>query len=74
MVRSELPEVLVPEWPRDPALFQTALLDLAALHLMKVSITREDRTRTTMYRAEGERRTLLESSSGNLEGIIAPSR
>jgi FkbH-like protein len=34
---------------------------------LKLSITKEDRARTSMYRAEGERRTLLESSSGNLE-------
>jgi FkbH-like protein len=67
LVRSELPEVLVPEWPQDPALYKAALLDFATTHLMKVSISEEDRTRTSMYQAEGERRTLLESSSGNLE-------
>lgn len=67
LVRSELPEVLVPEWPRDPAFYKAALLDLATVHLMKVSITAEDSARTLMYRAEGERRTLLESSGGNLE-------
>jgi FkbH-like protein len=64
LVRSGLPEVLVPEWPEDPALYKGALLDLAAAHLMKVSITGEDRARTSMYRADGERRTLLESSGG----------
>jgi FkbH-like protein len=67
LVRSEMPEVLVPEWPHDPALYRAALLDLATVHLMKVSITEEDRARTSAYRAEGERRTLLESASGNLE-------
>jgi FkbH-like protein len=67
LVRSELPEILVPEWPQDPALYRAALLDLAAVHMMKVSITGEDRARTSMYRAEGERRRLLESSGGNLE-------
>jgi FkbH-like protein len=67
LVRSELPEVLVPEWPKDPALYKSALLDLATVHLLKLSITEEDRARTSMYLAEGERRTLLESSSGNLE-------
>jgi FkbH-like protein len=67
LVRSQLPEVLVPEWPHDPALYKAALLDLATVHLMKVSITEEDRARTSMYRAEGERRSLLESSSGDLE-------
>jgi FkbH-like protein len=67
LIRSELPEVLVPEWPRDPALYKGALLDLATVHLMKLSITEEDRARTSMYRAHGERRSLLECSSGNLE-------
>ena len=67
-IRSELPEVLVPEWPQDPVLFKDALLDLAAVHLMKVSITGEDRVRTSMYQAQAERRALLESSGGDLEG------
>jgi FkbH-like protein len=67
LVRAELPEVLVPEWPQDPASFKSTLLDLAAVHLLRVSITEEDRARTSMYRAEGERRNLLESSGGSLE-------
>ncbi len=67
LVRAELPEVLVPEWPQDPASFKSTLLDLAAIHLLRVSITEEDRARTSMYRAEGERRNLLESSGGSLE-------
>jgi FkbH-like protein len=68
LVSSELPEVLVPEWPKDTSLYKAALLDLAAVHLPKVSITGEDRARTSMYRAEGERRNLLESAGGNLDG------
>jgi FkbH-like protein len=67
LVRSELPEVLVPEWPEDPTAYKDALLELATVHLMKVSLTEEDRARTAMYRAEGERRGLLESAGGNLE-------
>lgn len=67
LIRSGLPEVLVPEWPQDPTLYRTALLDLAVVHLMKVSLTGEDRARTSMYRAQGGRRNLLQSSGGNLE-------
>lgn len=67
LVRSELPEVLVPEWPQDPTQYRTSLLDLARQHLLKISLTDEDRARTSLYRVEGERRSLLESAGGNLE-------
>ncbi len=67
LVRAELPEVLVPEWPGDPTLYKTALLDLAAVHLPRISITGEDRARTALYRAEGSRRVLRESAAGDLE-------
>lgn len=67
LVRAELPEVLVPEWPEDPAQYRTSLLELARQHLLKISLTDEDRARTSLYQVEGERRSLLESAGGNLE-------
>ena len=67
LIRAELPEVLVPEWPQDPMLYKSALLDLAQTHLMKLFITAEDRARTAMYRAQEGRRTLLASTCGDME-------
>jgi len=53
-VRDALPEVLVPEWPRDKLLYTEAL---AALRCFEApSVSPEDRSRTLMYRAERDRR------------------
>src|SRR5262245_56424709 len=49
-VREALPEVLVPEWPEDPALFRSALLTLRCFDVP--SLSREDSIRTEMYSAE----------------------
>jgi FkbH-like protein len=53
-ISEALPEVLVPEWPADPALFVSALLGLRCFDTP--SIEAEDRERTAMYVAERERR------------------
>lgn len=53
-VREALPEVLVPEWPADPALYASALLGLRCFDAPRVSA--EDRQRSRMYAAERQRR------------------
>ncbi|MCP4004597.1 MAG: HAD-IIIC family phosphatase [bacterium] len=58
-VREALPEVLVPEWPKDPMLYSEALLGLRCFD--SLSISDEDRHRTEMYASESERGKLLES-------------
>lgn len=63
-VREALPEVLVPEWPRDPALFRSALLTLRCFDVPGFS--REDGVRTEMYSAE-RRREALRSRVGSVE-------
>jgi len=52
-VREALPEVFVPEWPADPALYPSALLGLRCFDAPRVSV--EDRQRSRMYAAERQR-------------------
>lgn len=49
-VREALPEVLVPEWPDDKCLFESALHSLLCFN--PPAITEEDRRRIEMYRSE----------------------
>jgi FkbH-like protein len=53
-VREALPEVLVPEWPADPAFYVEALSALKVFDI--VSLSREDRERTQLYAIEERRR------------------
>jgi FkbH-like protein len=53
-IREALPEVLVPDWPTDPAKYAEALRQLDCFD--RLSITSEDRDRTQMYVADRERR------------------
>ena len=53
-VREALPQVLVPEWPKDPTHYADALLQLDCFD--QASITAEDRARAAMYAAERSRR------------------
>ena len=62
LVKASLPEVYTPDWPEEPASFKLAFLDLACQYFPKIAVTAEDRARTSMYRAEGERRSLAVST------------
>ena len=55
-VKKSLPEVLVPDWPDDPALYVRALAELNCLHT--ATISNEDRNRTKMYVAERQRKEI----------------
>ncbi|MEW6749578.1 MAG: HAD-IIIC family phosphatase [Candidatus Latescibacterota bacterium] len=55
-VRAALPQVLVPPWPADPALFAPALLGLRCFDVLQVSA--EDRARPEAYASERQRRQL----------------
>ena len=62
-VASAIPEVLVPDWPEDPAKYREAL---GSLHCFDVpTVTPEDRSRTAMYAAERGRKDQL-SAAGSL--------
>jgi FkbH-like protein len=52
-VRKTLPEVLVPDWPEDKTQYVTALRTLNCFN--PLSISKEDRSRTSSYVAERER-------------------
>jgi FkbH-like protein len=62
-IRQAVPEVLVPDWPVDPAEYKTALLELASRHFYKSGITNEDLQRGEVYQAQVERRQLAASAS-----------
>lgn len=57
-VRETFPEILVPEWPSDPAQFRATLESLRCFDAGVLSA--EDRTRGQMYVAERERKATLD--------------
>src|SRR6266571_2628616 len=63
-VRDALPQVLVPEWPEDHALFRSALLSLRCFDVPGFS--GEDLARTELYAAERRRQT-LRTTVGSVE-------
>ena len=66
-VREVLPEVLVPEWPVDPARAVVALNDIWVFD--GVGLTDEDTRRTELYGAERERQQLV-GAVGSLDEWI----
>ena len=60
-VKESLPEVLVPDWPEDPLFYPATMLSLRCFEMP--SLSREDRTRTTMYLSEAKRRELKKTVS-----------
>jgi len=61
--RQAVPEVLVPDWPADPAEYKIALLQLSARHFCRLAMTAEDHRRGAVYQAQIERGKLAESAS-----------
>ncbi len=66
LVKATLPEVCVPDWPQEPSCFKAALLELSIQYFPRVAVTGEDRARSALYRADGERRREA-VSTGSLE-------
>lgn len=58
-VAEALPEVTVPDWPEDPVSYPRELLQLR--YFDKVSISQEDRQRTTFYLNEKRRQEMLQA-------------
>ncbi len=58
-VASELPQVLVPEWPEDPIYYVRALNNLKCFD--KAAFSLEDSHRTDLYKQEQERKKLVEA-------------
>lgn len=65
-VRTELPEVAVPELPSDPALYGRILL--AAGYFEAIAFSDEDRKRAAFYQQNAQRTALLNQS--NMEGYL----
>jgi FkbH-like protein len=59
LVRQELPEVLTPEMPRDPALYTRLLLGLDVFETL--ALTEEDTRRAQLYQEQSARKALEES-------------
>ena len=53
-IREALPEVLVPEWPKDKMLYKQSLLSLNCFNTPSINL--EDSGRTKMYQTESRRR------------------
>jgi FkbH-like protein len=68
-VRESLPEVLVPEWPKDPQQYVTALETLGCFDTP--AITAEDRARGAMYVAERDRQAARRSLPTVAEWLAA---
>ena len=64
-VRTAIPEVLVPEWPDDPARFREALGSLRCFD--SPFLTEEDRRRTAMSAAERSRRCRVSTAVASVE-------
>jgi FkbH-like protein len=66
-VRQASPEVLVPDWPADPALYPTALKNLACFETLRLS--EEDRQRTKLYQQERHRTQSLGTAASPQEWL-----
>jgi FkbH-like protein len=66
-VRESLPEILVPEWPRDPVHYPAALLSLSCFETP--SLSAEDLSRTAMYLSETRRADLRKGVASTEEWL-----
>jgi len=62
-VSDALGEVLVPEWPKDPAMYVETLLSLRCFD--SSTVTNEDRARTMMYVSERNRKSIKQNVGSN---------
>ena len=60
-VKESLPEILVPDWPKDPLIYPATLLSLRCFELP--SLSQEDLARATMYFSENKRQELKKTVS-----------
>jgi FkbH-like protein len=66
-VREGLPEVLVPDWPRDPVHYPAALLSLRCFETP--SLSAEDLARTALYLSESRRAELKRAVGSTAEWL-----
>lgn len=68
LVRERLPDVLVPDLPRDPAGYARLVRDLDVFD--SLAVTAEDRDRAQQYAEQRERKAFEETASGDLHGYL----
>ncbi len=68
-VRQALPEVLVPDWPADPAMYPVALKALGCFEMLQVSD--EDRHRTALYHQERQREHALDAAASREQWLAS---
>ncbi|MFM7320019.1 MAG: HAD-IIIC family phosphatase, partial [Armatimonadota bacterium] len=68
LVRERLPDVLVPELPRDPAGYARLVRELDVFDTL--AVTAEDRDRAKQYAEQRERKAFEETAAGDLHGYL----
>lgn len=68
-VRKQLSEVMVPEWPKDPAYYCGALNELKIFDSTSISV--EDRQKTDLYKIEQKRQEYKVNVTSKQEWIIS---
>jgi len=69
-VKSQLPDVIVPEMPKDTTKLPEWFLDIQRKYFLFISVTEEDANKTEMYKSQAQREQ-LQKSSINLEEYLA---
>ena len=70
MVKSALPDVIVPDFPEDPAYLVQWFSEISEKYFNKTSLTKEDRNRAKMYKAE-KRRVKLAKKVKSIEEFLS---
>jgi len=68
-VKSQLPDVIVPEMPKDTTKLPEWFLDIERKYFLFISVTEEDANKTEMYQSQAKRKQ-LEQLSTNLEEYL----
>jgi len=68
-VKSQLPEVIVPEMPKDTTKLPEWFLDIQRKYFLFISVTEEDANKTEMYQSQAQREQLQKLST-NLEEYL----
>jgi len=69
-VKSQLPDVIVPEMPKDTTKLPDWFLDIQRKYFLFVSVTEEDANKTEMYQSQAQREQLQKLST-NLEEYLS---
>ena len=69
LIKKNLPDVYVPDWPDDPTFYSKALLELDCFDVSTLS--NEDRTRTKMYNDETTRKSIKQKQDSIENWLIS---